>query len=383
MDKKIDKTHWKETKHVQPELARQGNPASKQEVEKEIATRPKNNHRHVPEKYYYPIFSNHLGGYQMDLLEQSKNRDKSKYPAFFLLFINTNTRWAAAIPVENKSYATLRPLVIDFCKKNNVVSLVHDEEAAFCCHQMQDELKSIRVSSKIITEQRHSALGTIDRFVRTLRDMNEPGVTSKHQSDDAKYRDFTPERMAKLIDIYNNTQHDSTGMTPQKMQDDSALEKEYIISKIYERERRKKITDFELSDGTFVRYILPRYNLTKHRYKVSPEAYQVLGKEGNAYVIGAADGTTRLVSRWRLFPVGKTLEGTKVKWGHSFDQGGAVRASINRILDYKPNKKKYYVEFYMPDGSTYNDWVPEWEIRGSNKQVMSELEVEFFKEKKK
>ena len=318
----------------------------------------------------------------MDLLEQSKDRDKHKYPALHLIFINTNTRWADAIPVESKSFGALRQVVIDFCKRHDVVSLVHDEEAAFCCHQMQEELKKIRVSSKIITEQRHSALGTIDRFIRTLRDMNKVGVESKRQSDDPKYRDFSPKRMAKLLDICNNTPHEATGMTPSDMQNDPAKEKEYIIRMIYKRERRRKITDFELEEDMYVRYILPGNPLTKNRYKVSPEAYKIGGKEGNAYILMAADGSTRLVSRWRLFAVGKSLEGTKLKWGHSFDQGGAVRGVVNRIIDHKPNKNKYYVEFSMPDGSTYNDWISAWELGGSNKQVVSDLELEFLKEKK-
>ena len=383
MDRKIDRTHWQHVRHIYPTMIWQGETeVTQDQIEKAVALRHKDNHPHDPRRYYYPIFSNHLGGYQMDILEQSKDREKNKYPEFFLIFINTNTRWAAAIPLEKKSFAKMRDVVIDFCKKHKVVSLVHDEEAAFCSRQMQEELKNIRVSSKIITEQRHSALGTIDRFIRTLRDMNKAGVESKHQSDDPKYRDFTTDRMAKLIDIYNNTPHDATGMTPQEMQDDPQREKEYIIRSIYKRERRRKITDFELEEGVFARYILPRNKLTKNRYKVSPEAYKILGKEGNAYVISAADGSTRLVSRWRLFPIGKTLEGTKLKWGHSFNQGGVARASINRIIDYKPNKNKYYVEFYMPDGSTFNDWVPVWELRGSNKQVPSDLELEFLKENK-
>ena len=63
------------------------------------------------------------------------------------------------------------------------------------------------MSLRIITEQRHSALGIIDRFIRTLRDMNIPTVKSEHQSTHEKYRDFTVKRMNKLLEIYNNTTH--------------------------------------------------------------------------------------------------------------------------------------------------------------------------------
>ena len=73
------------------------------------------------------------------------------------------------------------------------------------------------MSLRIITEQRHSALGIIDRFIRTLRDMNIPTVKSEHQSTHEKYRDFSVKRMNKLLEIYNNTVHSSTNHTPAEM----------------------------------------------------------------------------------------------------------------------------------------------------------------------
>ena len=123
MDRKIDKTHWQQAKNVHAELVRQGNNLmTKQQVARAVAARPKDSAPHNPKKYYYPIFSNHLGGYQMDLLEQSKDRDKEKYPAYYLIFINTNTRWADAIPVESKSFGAPRQIIVDFCKRHHVVS---------------------------------------------------------------------------------------------------------------------------------------------------------------------------------------------------------------------------------------------------------------------
>ena len=211
-------------------------------------------------------------------------------------------------------------------------------------------------------------------MIRTLRDMNVPTVKTGRQSDDPKYRDFSIKRMNKLIEIYNDTIHDGTGFTPNIMEKVPRLEKRYIIKKIYERERRRKITDFELKEGVFVRYIIPNDKNTKKRYKVSKEAYKISHKEGNAYVLIAQDGTTRTLSRWRLFPLGETLP-KKMKWGNTFNRN---MGTVEEIISYDANKNKYTVRFSMPDGSTYIDRIPASYLRGAHPQKPSRIEEEFF-----
>jgi hypothetical protein len=203
--------------------------------------------------------------------------------------------------------------------------------------------------------------------------MNKPTVKSSNTSEHPKYRDFTVKRMNKLLNIYNKTVHTTTKHTPEEMKADPELEVRYIIDKIYQVERRKKLKDFELKPGTWVRYILERIPGQKRRYKVSPEAYQISHKQGNAYVLIAADGSTKTVSRWRLFSVGDTLP-SKMKAGRTF---GVNTGTISRILEYNSRTKKYKVEFDMPDGSKYIDTVPEMNLRSGNPQVMSPMERAF------
>ena len=267
--------------------------------------------------------------------------------------------------------------------KHNIKSLCCDEEPAFLSEKCVNMLKAKGCSLKVITDERHSALAVIDRFIRTLRDMNTPTVKKQdnnpdeiRQSDNPKYRDLSVHRMRKLLDIYNNTIHSSDGMTPLDMEGDSRAEIKYIIRKIYERERRRKITDFELTPGTYVRYILPNDKNKKRRYKVSREAYKISHKEGNAYAIEAEDGTIRIVSRWRLFPIGKSLP-PKHEWGRTFGKQ-AQKGTAEKILDHDPKHKKYQVEFKMNDGTRYIQWVSYRDLRFNNPQVLSPLEHEFF-----
>ena len=379
IDRAIDKTHLRDTKKIVPHVKAQIHDATDKEIETESATRPKDTHPHSKKNYYYPIFSSHQHGFMMDLLEQSSTRDKEKYPKYYLMFININTKKAYAMPCESKRKDEINRLIKEFIKDVKVSTIQCDDEAAFSSDVVLQTLNESKIGLKVITEQRHTALAVIDRLIRTLRDMNTPTVKTARQSDDPKYRDFTVKRMNKLLEIYNKTVHSSTGFSPNTMEENPRLETRFIIKKIYERERRRKITDFELKEGVYVRYIIPNDKNAKKRYKVSREAYKISHKDGNAYVLIAQDGTTKTLSRWRLFPIGSTLP-KKHKWGQTFNRNMGV---VDEILSYDANKQKYTVKFSMPDGSTFIDKIPASYLRGAHPQKPSQIEDEFFEKNNK
>ena len=374
VDIAIDKTHLRNEKQIYPHIQRQYPDVSEQRLHNINETRPKDEFPHRREDYYYPIFSTHPYAFQIDLLEQSADRDPERYPAFYFILINVNTKYGYAIPIENKNKITINNVLTEFIGEHKMISITCDEESAFKSKLVLQTLTENRISIKFITGKRHSALSAVDRFIKQLRDMNTPTVHSIRQSDDPKYRDFSVHRMNKLLRIYNTTIHPATGVTPQEMEDDPLLEEKFIIKKLYQKERRRKITDFELQPGMFVRYILPKDPNRKHRYKVSPEAYQISHKDGNAYSIMAADGTTITVARWRLFPLGTVLP-PKMKFANSFHNN---MGTLNRILDFDRETRKYTVEFVMPDGTTFQDIVSERNIRGATPQLMTDLEKRFL-----
>ena len=384
VDRAIDKTHLRTTKRIVPHVKRQHPNVTEQQIKAVNKTRPKDSYSHDPQRYYYPVFANHHHAFQMDLLEQSRERPDT-FPAYFLILINVNTRYAHAIPTERKTKEAINEILTEFINAHAITSIVCDDERAFTSKLVLDTLTSHNVSIRIITEQRHSALSIVDRFIRTLRDMNTPTVKSQHQSTHPKYRDFSIKRMNKLLNIYNHTVHGSTNHTPAEMEQDPNLETEYITEKLYQLERRRKQKDFELKPDTYVRYILPKDPHTKSRFKVSPEAYRISHREGNAYVLIAQDGTIKTVPRWRIIPLGSTLP-AKLKFSSSFgNNNGTVRASaqtrvvVQEILSYNPRTRKYTVQFSMPDGSTYEDTIPESFLRGSTPQIQAEIEREFHR----
>ena len=90
----------------------------------------------------------------------------------------------------------------------------------------------------------------------------------------------------------------------------------------------------------------------------------------------AADGTTITVARWRLFPLGSVLP-DKMKFANSFHNN---QGTVNRIIDFNNETRKYTVEFTMPDGTLYQDQVSERNMRGATPQQKTDLEKRWFAE---
>jgi hypothetical protein len=269
----------------------------------------------------------------LDLLQNPKGST----PPFFLICINVNTRYAYAYPLGGKSTAEILPKLQEFVNQaGNVVKIVADKEAAWNGDEITNWLKSKGIDSKLIEDQQHSALGIIDRFIRTLRTMlyreNEERV-------------FTPEKMKELLGKYNESLHKGTNMTPKDMEGDTEKQKRYIIEKIYEQERREKISDYNLHVGTYCRYIIPRVLMEKNRYRVSTGVVKITGRDGKGYLCMAADGSVRTLQRWRLFPVGDQIP-PDMTLERTFGKRNGI---IDRIVGKRGNK--YKVEWRLPNGN--------------------------------
>jgi hypothetical protein len=371
IDLAIDKTHLKTDKQVVPHVQKAIPTATKKEIKAENATRPKDAATHDKKNYYIPIFSPHPHAYQVDLLEQSTTRDPAIYPHYFFTAINVNTRYAYAFAQPDKTADAILASIKKLKHETKIVSIVSDQEAGIVSHEVVQYLTDKKISLKTITEQRHTPLAIIDSLIRQLRDMNTPTVHTTRTSENPKYRDFSIHRMDKLINIHNSSVSSSTQHTPQEMKDDNKLERSYIIRKLYERERRTKITDADLPDDSKVRYILEGDPLVKHRCKLSAEYYKVAGRDGLSFIIMAKDGTTKTVSRWRLFPV---KDVAKLKFASTLSTNKGELLSIEA---YNPRTKKYKVKFRMPDGTEYLDNITKLDMRGSNPQIATKLENDF------
>ncbi len=164
-------------------------------------------------KRMLPVFANHFGAWMVDLLENQEDW----IPRYFMVFIHINSKYVVAYPLEGKRTIDLLQILKVFTDEFKCVSLTSDEEKAMISKEVTEFLASKKISQRVVLEQHHESLSVIDRFIRTLRDMNTVTEKTERESGDKKYRNFTVKRMNKLLNIYNNTEHSRTRCKPKDM----------------------------------------------------------------------------------------------------------------------------------------------------------------------
>lgn len=381
LNKFIDKLHLRSFNKIWRHVVRNyGDEVSKEQVKRVMKKRLNDpiNEIKKNKKFMNHVFSDHPYSYIMDILENKVGCE----PRYWMIFINVNTRYVHAYDMRSKDKRSVKGAIerfIDHVENDDeqrVYSLTGDDEGAFSSKEIVDYLKNKKVGLRIVKEQNHGALSIIDRFIRTLRDMNIPTEKTKRESNDKKYVNFSMKRMKKLIKIYNNTFHSAIGMTPKEMQNDYELEDKYIRKMLVKSYDKLKTNGYLLNEGDWVRVVLEKEKIKKRRYKVSRECYKVMGKEGQMFIISAKDGTTRLLPRFQLIFIGKRKP-ENIKWASTIE--GISKGVLKRIVDWgDKGKTKYKVEFELPDGGIEEDIIPISYVRGKYPQLITELEKEFM-----
>ena len=369
----IDKLHIRTFGKLFPHVKEQFPNVSKEDVRRVVNKRLK-------DPFYYAkknkplqnkIFSDHPYSYLMDLLENQAEFS----PRYFYVFINVNTRYGYAYPIENKNKDTIIETLNLLLAETTISSLTGDNEGSFSSKAVVSFLTDKKISLRIVAENQHGAISLIDRFIRTLRDMNIPTQKTIRQSHHDKYVNFTNKRMQKLMKVYNNTIHDSIGMTPKEMQDDLKKEERYIIDNLVKRQEQVSMKQYPIKENEFVRYLLEKIVMKKRRYKVSRECYKISGVEGQLYIITAADGSTKLIPRWRLIPLGMEKP-DNIKLASTIP--GVSRGVLNKVIGYGRDRKHYRVEFKLPDDTIVEDVIPIKNLRTKYPQLVGKLEKEFL-----
>ena len=270
-------------------------------------------------KYYNTIVSDHPHAWIMDILDNGGQTDdynnkaadeaheRTKIPPrYWLMFLNVNTRFAVAYPLNAKDTLDVRTALILFLRAFKCKSLTSDKEMAFVSNDVVQLLTNRGISQYIVPDQNHTTLSLMDSFIRHLRDRNTTNEKSQHQSHHVKYRNFSWKRMNQLLTVYNNTVHSTTGLKPIDMQNDIRLERQWIAYKMI---ARSKMRDYTIPDGNYVRVILSKDAFKKRRYRVSHECYRITGRDGKNYKVSAADNTTKVLPRHRLIDLGAAIPG--------------------------------------------------------------------------
>ena len=384
----IDKLHFRSKNHILDKLKNQFPDVDEQIFIRIIDGRLKDHFVKTSKisPYYIKIFSKTPNCWFHDLMDNGKDKahgaeTKGPEPRYWHIFIGTNNHYAVAYPLNNKSAASVKQTLNQFINEYHPIKLTSDEESAFVEKGNMKMLTDNKVLVHIITEQNHSALGIIDRFIRTLRDMNTPTQKSKRQSHDEKYKSITPKRMNKLINIYNSSYHSRIGCSPNEMFNNPDLEKEYIFKQLEKREKQEEIKDLHLTEGSFVRYIIPRSNgMTKKRYQYSHECYKIESVKGNMYTLIARDGTVMNLPRFKIMLCQKDgKKPSNIKWADTIP--GTWNGEVKEILSFNERTRKYKVVFSVPGKNDYIDEIPESYLRSNFPQDLSELEKDYMQQK--
>lgn len=370
----IDKSHFKTFDKVEKVVKQKYPEITSKELRQILRDRAKDRHLKLMQTkpYMIKIFSTMPKCWFHDLLDNGKENN----PRYWHVFIGTNNRFAVVKPLMSKSASAIRATLAEFINEEHPVKLTSDEEPAFMEKSNVELCTKNKVSIYIVTEKNHSSLGIIDRFIRTLRDMNTPTDGGKSESISPKHQMFSIERMKKFINIYNNTYHSTIGCSPKEMKDDQNKEKEYIFKCLDKKEKQETIKNFELKEGMFVRYTMPRSDgIKKKRYQMSKECFKIDGKDGKMYTLIARDGTVKTLPRYRLIVCDPTKESGKIKWGQTFENNW--NGVITEIMEYDKGRNKYKVRFKVPNKEDYIDWIPPSNLRGNTPQRVSEIEKQF------
>ena len=316
--------------------------------------------------YQVKVFSKFTGAWITDIYDNLDGND----PRYWQLFINVNCRFVEAYPLANKTKDSINTVLRQFVNKYHPRKITSDEEPGLVANDNLQYLKNNKCGLYIIQEQNHSALSLIDRFIRTLRDMNKPSDSSTDCSTDDEFKYIDRNKMSLLLSLYNNTIHSSIGQTPNNMIQNPALEEAYIDKCLNGKMRQQEIADFKLKDGSLVRYYLDDEPMTKKRTTISRETYKIESRAGNIYTIIALDGTTRDLPRWKLIHVDPN---EKYVLGKTLGTDKGIVEKINREV----SNNRVDVKWKMPDGSNYNKVINKRDLRYPTPQFESKLERDF------
>jgi transposase InsO family protein len=295
-----------------------------------------------------PIFSYDKNSFQMDTMFNHRTEKKTRY---YLMLININTRKGYAYKMKTKdtnSVIEVLSKMIDI-DRVKISSLYTDEDTAYTSQAMIRFLKEHQIALHTTDEShKHNNLALINRFIRTIRDMNG--------NNENEY-DIKPETMTKLVDCYNSTVHSATGFAPNEMEEDDI--DDFIEEKQNYTDIKKAI--FHLDTEEKVRPVMKYKPFEKRRYNLAREYLKVDSKQGSSYLLKAEDQSVSEYPRWML--------STYLSEAKPMKSVGR-RQIIDKILSYDAKKKLYHV--LWEDKTT--TWETPRNLRQSNPTELSHVE---------
>jgi hypothetical protein len=208
--------------------------------------------------------------------------------------------------------------------------MLSDQDGAYATPAMNALYKAHNIEHIRTSKDDHHRLGKVNRLIRTLRDLHGVNKT------------FSDKDMKKAINVYNNSRHTDTEMAPNEMTKEKEME---YIKKMDEKVADKMTHSYGFRRGDYVRVILDKNPLEKHRNDLSMVSYKIAQQNGRSYVVQAKDGSTEKFPGFKLV---LCTDLRKYPWADSINDNKA--AFIDKIVD-APDSKHYTVRFEGEKGT--------------------------------
>ncbi len=392
LERYIDKLHIRSFDKILKRVQQDFPDATKEQVQEIVDKRIKDPYNVGVKqiKYMNKLFSNHIGNWQMDLIDNKDEFDVK----YWYVFVNVNSKYACAYTLSDKRTDSIIAVLRLFIRGEQYVSsLTGDCEGGWSSNACVEFLKDKKITLRLIQDKQHTSLAVVDRLIRTLRDMNIPvdkNVRVKHKSkkysDDKKYFAFSEHRMGKLITSYNKTYHDEIKMAPKDMHDDIELESKYIRNCLGKQVDVENTKGYELKTFEYVRILLDKETFKKHRYRVSREYYMITGQDGKLYDVQARDGTIKKLPRWKIIGLGLIEPNApeNMLMGKSFKDPKHKGRDTFEVIELVSKKgETYKARVRYPSGDEGTEEITAKSLSAKYPQILSQMEKRYLKKYKK
>ena len=323
--------------------------------------------------------------WQMDLMDVSKYAHQNKNYKWILLIIDVFTRFSYGIAIKNKTndevYKGLKEILKD--KKPKVIMTDNGKE--FLGNKVENLLDEDDIIHQTNKVGEHTALGIIDRFVKTFRDMIGKNMTAHNNTN-------WIDNYKKLINSYNDTYHDTIKMKPKEG------DKHILALSVLNNSLSKDNTQTKIKIGDIVRIKLKESKFKKSGLPLwSSNTYKVLevnglnavlddNKESKTYLLQKVDKEDKIdINKEELK---STKKKTQVRRLHKEelhekayeveDEKEEEKYEIEKIIgDKKYHNKRFFLIKWKGYSNKHNTYEPENELikDGNNKIIKEYLKI--------
>ena len=122
-------------------------------------------------KNYFPIYAKHKYDIlQLDLVDMSNLAASNKNYKYLLVAIDVYSRLAFVVPMKNKTTEAVNNAVVEILDQTEPNSITADQGSEFINSDFKKLLSNRGIDIVYVPVGSHHALGTVDRYVRTLRE---------------------------------------------------------------------------------------------------------------------------------------------------------------------------------------------------------------------